>query len=82
MAGSDLVHQKWKSDYKKLHEEIDLFMAHFSTIKKCKCEIEDCKHFERQRDKIFGKKIDDVFNSSLKDSFQAFAKITKSERRH
>lgn len=82
MADSDLVHQKWKSDYEKLHEEIDLFMRHFKIIKKCDCPIEDCKHFERERDRIFGKRIDDIFNSSLKNSFQTFAEINESVKRY
>ena len=79
---SDLVYQKWKLDYKKLRKEIDLCMSQYSVTKKCDCPIEDCKHFEKARDRVFGKKIDDIFNSCLKNSFQAFAEINGSVRRN
>lgn len=82
MTDSDFIYQKWKLDYKKLHDEIDLFMKHFDIIKKCKCPIEDCKHFEKERDKIFGERIDDIFNSSLKNSFQTYAEINESVKRY
>ena len=80
--GSDLIHQRWKLDYERLHEEIDLFMRHFDSIKKCHCPIDDCKHFEKERDRIFGKRIDDIFNSILKNGFQTFAEIDKSIKRY
>lgn len=65
---TDILYQKWKNGFLKLEEEIDIFEAKFNQIKECECEIEDCSHFKNERHRIFGEKIDYLFNLRLQVS--------------
>ena len=54
---------KWQTEYRKLESEIELFRIHFLMTKKCKCDWKDsyCTHFRKERDRLFGKRIDSLF---------------------
>ena len=77
---TDLTYQKWKSDFESLLGEINLCMERFSKTKRCKCPIEECRHFEKERDRIFGKRIDCLFNLCLTNSFQTFSEMNDQVR--
>jgi len=67
------LYQKWKYEFKKLEDAIDLCGIQFLQTKKCKCTIEECKHFKKQRHEIFGKKkIDELYNLRLKAGLQTY----------
>jgi hypothetical protein len=74
------MYQQWKLEFERLQAEISLCMKRFNQTKQCKCTIEECKHFEKERDRIFGKRIDDLFNLCLKNSFQTFAEMNSGRR--
>jgi hypothetical protein len=74
----ELAYKKWKVDFENLLDEINLCMERFDQTKHCKCSIDECKHFERERDMIFGKRIDYLFNLCLENGFQTFSEMTKS----
>lgn len=48
-------------------------------IRKCKCELDetsdDCKHIRRAIKKLLGHRIDKIWNKTLKDGFEAGAKV-------
>ncbi len=77
---TDTAYWKWKSDFENLLDEINLCMLRFEKIKKCNCMIAECKHFEKERDRIFGNRINDLFNISLKNSVQTLTEIKDSTR--
>ena len=75
MTNMDLMYQKWRTDFSKLEDEIKRFRSYFNQNKKCQCSIEECKHFKKARHRIFGKRIDDLFNLSMKTSLLTFSEI-------
>lgn len=76
----DLIYKKWKSEFGILEKETDLFRAHFISTKKCICPIEECKHYRKEKHRIFGNKIDELFNLRMKASLQTFTEINNSVR--
>jgi len=66
------IYQKWKIEYKKLEDELQSFRAYFLSVKKCECEIGECKHYKKARHKIFGERIDRIFNMKLQSSIQFY----------
>jgi len=76
---SDSDYEKWKSEFQRLEKEIDYFRIHFNKIRKCKCSSEECKHFRNERHRIFGERIDNLYNLRLGLGLQFYSKIIKSK---
>lgn len=75
MNNSDIVYLKWKSEFEKLLAEINHRMMYYDRTKKCECVIEDCKHFEKERDRLFGSRINDLFTRSIKNGMKTLTEI-------
>jgi len=66
------LYQKWKNEFDELEDAIDLCRIQFLQTKNCRCIVEECKHFKKQRHAVFGKKIDELYNLRLKAGLQIF----------
>ena len=78
MIDSDLIYKKWKSEFEILEKETNLFRTYFISTKKCNCPIELCRHYRDEKHRIFGNKIDELFNLRMKISSQTFAEANNS----
>ena len=78
---SDSLYEKWESEYDKLEEELTRFRTYFANVKKCGCDIAKCQHYKKARHKIFGDRIDQLYNSSLQIGFQAYEETVNSYNR-
>lgn len=86
MTLSDQMRKKWEEDWDKLGAEIDFAMATFIKNAKCKCKIYDglygnsgellvtpykiCRHWKKERNRVFGERINELFDRVLKTGFQ------------
>jgi len=64
------MHEKWKTQFDKLEDGLDLFLEYYNKTKKCTCHIDECAHFDDALDKVFSKKVDDLWNNRLQVGFQ------------
>lgn len=70
-------YEVWKKEFKKLDDDIDRFLIYFQKIKTCTCTIKECVHYERKRNKIFGVKIDELYDKKMRIGFSTFQKMSK-----
>jgi len=76
---TDLMHQRWEIEADKLEDDVERFRTYFSSVKKCKCDIAKCNHYKKARQKIFGNRIDDLYNLSLQIGFRVYKETVNSE---
>lgn len=72
-------HDIWKKEFKQLHAEIDGALKIFAENRTCACKRTECKHWKRKRNKVFGKRIDDLHDRKMQISFAAFIRIRSDE---
>ena len=58
-------YQSWQEDFNKLEDDFDLFLDYFNKNKTCKCDINECEHFDQALVKVLGKRTNDIFQSRL-----------------
>lgn len=89
-------HDEWKSNYAKLHKEMDFAMKIFIESKKCKCKVHDglignngevlvypykiCGHWTKERDRVFGQRINESFDKILSNGFETFKRMGYFEK--
>jgi len=82
----DQGHKKWKEAYDKLEEDMRFALNTFIKNKKCKCKVYEglddingkivacqyviCKHYHSERDRMFSKRIDEIWNMNLQTMFK------------
>jgi len=69
--------EQWEYEFDKLKEELEIFRDNFKRKKSCKCSIENCKHFKIARHKIFGERIDYLYNLRMQLGYQTYNEIIK-----
>lgn len=79
MTDTDSMYKKWEFETDKLEEEIESFRAYFVTVKNCRCEIAKCRHYKKARHKIFGNRIDDLYNLGLQIGFKVYNETIHSD---
>ena len=67
-----LREQKWKQDVEKLEEDHDAFWAYFNKHKKCKCDVGECRHFDRALSRVLGDRIDKIAEEGLNISIERY----------
>lgn len=56
----------WNIECAETLKSLDNFIKEWDlTLKKCNCDEPNCKHYEKEKEKRFGKKIEKLFNRSL-----------------
>jgi len=66
----------WKMEYYNFFEELEKFILEWEIkLKKCKCENPECKHYQEEKLKRYGKTINILFNSSLLMNAKSFIEI-------
>jgi len=69
---TEQMEEKWQKEFYKLEDDFDLFRDYFNKIKKCDCNIDECKHFDAALTKVLGKKVDDLWDSRLQIGFRTY----------
>lgn len=78
MTSSIHLQALWNLGYNNLFEDLDKFIDEWKNkLKKCRCENPECKHYQKEKWKRYGTRIDGLFNSSLKMNALSFIKIFK-----
>ena len=80
---TSLIHLQslWNLEYNNLFENLDKFIEEWENkLKKCKCENPECRHYQKEKNKRYGKKINNLFNSSLLMNAMSFMKIEQKAR--
>lgn len=75
---TEFMEEKWEKEFDKLEEDLDRFRDYYNKTKKCKCLIENCSHFKKERHKIFGDKIDYLYNLRMQIGFQTYTETVNS----
>ena len=70
-------HEVWKREFKKLDDDMYKFLIDFQKTKTCTCIIKECTHYERKRNKIFGVKIDELYDKKMYIGFSTFQEMKK-----
>ncbi len=76
---TELMHKRWEKEFDKLEDEIEWFRTYFANVKECKCKIEKCRHYKRARHKIFGNRIDELYNLRLQIGFRVYRETIHSD---
>ena len=66
---TELMQKKWEKEFNKLDEDLESFRNYYNNLKKCKCGIDECKHYEKTMNKVFGMRIDELWNLRLQVGF-------------
>jgi len=75
MSQESFDYSQWKLEFKSLNNEIELAMKEFIQNRNCKCQLEACRHFEIERNKIFGDKINSLYNKRLMIGLKTLTQI-------
>ena len=67
---TELMHEKWKKEFGRLESELDKFRDYYNRTKKCKCHIDECKHYDKAMSKVFAKRVDNLWNLRLQVGFR------------
>lgn len=62
---TEFMEQKWQKDFTRLENDFDKFRNYFSQTKKCACDIDECRHFDKALTKVLGQKVDKLWNMRL-----------------
>lgn len=65
---------KWKRSFEALSSEIEYFRKKFDAARTCDCSIEECGHYKKQRNMLFGREIDILYDYRMGLGFDAFSK--------
>ena len=80
---TSLIHLQslWNLEYNNLFENLDKFIEECENkLKKFKCENPEFRHYQKEKNKRYGKKINNLFNSSLLMNAMSFMKIEQKAR--
>ena len=73
---TNLNYYKWKNEFIKLDSEINSLREKFLQNKNCRCTSVECIHFKEMRKRIFGNRINELYNQRLNIGFEVFSEIT------
>ena len=82
---ADFLQNHWFSteeNYEFDYLSLQYTLAHYwlKAVRKCKCKLslenEECRHITSALNKLYGKKVDDMWNKDLREHFGEFAKAT------
>ncbi|MBU0907825.1 MAG: hypothetical protein KKD18_03425 [Nanoarchaeota archaeon] len=62
----------WNLKYNELFRELSVFVKEWEKTKKCKCKNPECNHYQKEKWKRYGTRIDELFDSSLKMNAVSF----------
>ena len=60
-----LEFEAWQKKFDKLERDFISFRAYYDRHKKCKCDIDGCRHFARALVQVLGVRIDALYNEVL-----------------
>lgn len=72
------MEKKWQKEFDILEDDFDRFRDYYNEIKKCDCDIDECKHFDKALTKVLGKRTDDLWNSRLQIGFKTYEEFIGS----
>jgi len=67
-VGQDPLYERWRSGYASLEADLSRFREHFAGVRKCGCDMSECAHYRRARHRVFGERIDRLFNMRLQSA--------------
>jgi hypothetical protein len=56
---------EWKKEYEKIENQIELLRIHYILSKKCKCDIDECEHFEKETNNLFKEKLKRLLKAKI-----------------
>jgi hypothetical protein len=77
---TEIMHEKWEKEFDKLENDLDSFRDYYSKTKKCKCNIDVCKHYKNAKNKVFSKRVDELWNLRLQVGFRTLNSIYEDKR--
>ena len=73
----------WNLEYNKLFKDLGFFIKKWRTeTKKCGCDAPECKHYQKEKQKEYGSRINALFNSSLTMNALSFVKTIRENRNY
>lgn len=72
-------YKMWKKEFQTLKNDIDNFRAQYNKMKRCNCEKNECSHYKRKRNKLFGTQIDKLYDEKMYIGFSTFNKIKAND---
>ena len=66
----------WKNGYHNFFDDLERFISEWENkLKKCDCDNPECRHYQKEKIRRYGDKIDVLFNSSLLMNGKSFIEI-------
>jgi len=77
---TELMQNKWEKEFDKLEEDLESFRDYYNHVKKCKCDIDECKHFEIALNNNFKNRIEELWNLRLQVGFRTVNSVYQGKR--
>lgn len=61
----EILEEEWQKENAKLETEQELHRISFVITKKCKCRIECCHHYENEKNRIFGRRVNELLAKGM-----------------
>ena len=72
-----LEFETWQKKFDKLERDYTAFRTYFGKHKKCRCDLDGCKHFERAMIQVLGVRIDKMYNEVLGIKFTSMRRALR-----
>ncbi len=77
---TEMMHKKWEAEFDRLDNDLESFRHYYNKTKKCKCGIDVCKHYQKAKNEVFEKRVNELWNLRLQVGFRALDSIYGDER--
>jgi len=74
----DQTYNNWQHEFERLENDFDSFRNYFSQNKKCSCNIDECKHFDKALVSVLGERTNNICKSRLNIGFRTYFEIIKN----
>lgn len=61
-----------------MENDFDSFIDYFNKNKKCKCDIDECKHFDKALVSVLGERTNNIVQSRLDIGFKTYFEAIKN----
>ena len=59
------IRSEWEKRYDRLESKKELHRISFILTKKCECKTSDCRHYEAEKNRISGRRINELLASGI-----------------
>lgn len=79
---TEFMEEKWQKNFDKLEDDFDSFRDYYNQNKKCKCDIDECKHFDKALVQVLGDRANNLCNLRLQIGFRTYSEHLEAYKKN